>query len=80
MGDIQEQEMAYRAMDSAFLLLTGRATIKELFDNNAEELFIPFLPGDVIDRDTMIQELIEHYAYLEEYDKCIELRDIDKCQ
>lgn len=78
--EIYDQEMGNKAMDNAFLLVTGRATLADLFDLDDPYVFIPFDPDDIPNKEQLIEDLIEHYSHFEEYEKCQELVNLKECQ
>lgn len=76
---MMEQDIAEKALDNAYRLVTGKITLEELFDEAEEstddidkEIYLPFDPEEDIPEDC-IEVLLEHYIYHEEYEKCSEL-------
>ncbi len=61
------------AMLNAYFLILGDLTIDDLIDREEEDIYFPFNPFDY-DKDN-IQEVIDYYAGIEDYEKCIELRN-----
>ena len=81
---MMEQDIAEKALDNAYRLVTGKITLEELFDEAEEstddidkEIYLPFDPEEDIPEDC-IEVLLEHYIYHEEYEKCSELVKVQK--
>ena len=68
-----DEELADIAMDNSFDVITGRIEVKNLFDNKDEVFWLAYLPGDKTSERNVIEILIDHYIYHEEYEKCSEL-------
>ena len=68
-----EEDMFNESMQNAYILLTNKLTFNELFDYNGCTL--PYHPKKNID-NKVINELIDYFCTLEEYEKCSELKKI----
>ena len=66
-----DEEMFHESMQNAYLLVTNQLNFNELFEYNGCGL--PYHPKKKID-DDVINELIDYFCTLEEYEKCSELK------
>ena len=78
------QQIAEKALNNAYRILTGKVTIEGLFEEALiakekidQEIYLPFDPDKEIPSDT-IEILLDHYIYTEEYEKCAELVKLQK--
>ena len=72
------------SMDNAFLLVTKRKTLDDIYieleDDQYRKFYLPFDPIAHDGRDSAtIDLLIEHFEQLEEYEKCAELQKLKTC-
>ena len=68
----KEEEQAYEeSMQNAYILITNQLSFTELFEYNGCEL--PYHPKKKIN-DEVINELIDYFCTLEEYEKCAQLK------
>jgi len=64
--ELFDTEILDKAMDNAFILVTGEKTFEELIDEQ-DEVMLPFnIEEEFFDYDIMI----EYYITTEEYEKC----------
>ena len=68
-----EEDMFNESMQNAYILLTNKLTFNELFDYNGCTL--PYHPKKNID-NKVINELIDYFCTLEEYERCAELKTL----
>ncbi len=66
-----------KCMNNSYLLLTGKKRLEDFFKTDDEVYFVhnpdePILSGDNPVYDT----LIDHFIYLEEYEKCQEILEL----
>jgi len=78
MDFLEDLELYNQAMENAYLVITNKLDVDEiLVDLNNDDLeefslpFNPFLHDDISNEE--IDEVIEHFTGLEEYEKCAEL-------
>ncbi len=78
MDFLEDLELYNQAMDNAYLVITNKLDLEDLLveldnDDLAEFSlpFNPFLHEDISNEE--IDEVIEHFTGLEEYEKCAEL-------
>ena len=65
----------HEIMQNAYEHITGRETMQQKVNRNPHGLFIyPFDPEKVT--ADHIQEVIEHFAKYDDFEKCIELKKI----
>jgi hypothetical protein len=83
MDFLEDIELYNKAMDNAYLVITGKLKLNnilvELNDEDLEDFslpFNPFLHEDISNEE--IDEVIEHFSGLEEYEKCAELLKFKK--
>tara|TARA_R110000850_G_scaffold124654_1_gene242833 strand:- start:10 stop:285 length:276 start_codon:yes stop_codon:yes gene_type:complete len=70
--EIENEEVTYdKSMQNAYILITKQLSFTELFDYNGCEL--PYHPKKKIN-DEVINELIDYFCTLEEYEKCAQLK------
>ena len=74
-----QEEFVDKAMYNTYLIVTKRKTFDDILDKDEEAYFIfnAIEENKDIDND-IIDTLIEHYEYSEEYEKCAELISIKK--
>jgi hypothetical protein len=83
MEDFEEDlEMFHEAMSNAYLLVTNRVSMENLYeslDKGLGHLSLPFDPA-VHDgkSDDVLDMLVEYFIETEEYEKCSELMKIKK--
>ncbi len=85
--------MLSQSIENSYLLLTGNATLEELLSylswtlikegNGPDDFNEDMLPVFFIEPGTsptydQLDEMIEHYVYLEEYEKCHFLKEFKK--
>ena len=61
------EAMVHESMQNAYLLITKQLTFNDLFEYNG--CVLPYHPKKNID-DDVINELIDYFCTLEEYEKC----------
>ncbi len=73
----EDLELFNQAMDNAYLFVTGRIDMEDIYkavDRGVEKFSLPFDPLKHDGRsDDIIDMLIEHFINTEEYEKCTEL-------
>jgi hypothetical protein len=78
----EDLELFDQAMNNAYLFVTGRIDIDDIYktvDMGVEPFSLPFDPLKHNGRsDDIIDMLIEHFINTEEYDKCTELTELKK--
>ena len=79
--DLQSYE---ESMKNAFLIVTRRKTVSDIYEQLEEgddiEFYLPFNPMESDGRDVpTIELLLEYFEEMEEYEKCAELVKIKKC-
>ena len=65
------EEPYEESMQNAYILITNQLSFDELFDYNGCSL--PYHPKKKIN-DEVIDELIDYFCTLEEYEKCAQLK------
>tara|TARA_R100001129_G_scaffold175413_1_gene148426 strand:+ start:631 stop:897 length:267 start_codon:yes stop_codon:yes gene_type:complete len=75
MTDLEEEvnEIMYESMTNSYMIITEKLTFEDLLDYNGCSL--PFDPKKDIDND-VIDEIIDYFCILEEYEKCGELKKL----
>tara|TARA_R100001198_G_scaffold89661_1_gene66308 strand:+ start:230 stop:496 length:267 start_codon:yes stop_codon:yes gene_type:complete len=75
MTDLEEEvnEIMYESMTNSYMIITNKLTFEDLLDYNGCSL--PFDPKKDIDND-VIDEIIDYFCILEEYEKCGELKKL----
>ena len=75
-----EEEVINNTMHYSYLLITNQITFDELLDLSELEGFgLIFDPEDPnLNEDEIIDTLLDHFIYLEEYEKCQDLIEIKK--
>ena len=75
MTDLEEEvnEIMYESMTNSYMIITDKLTFEDLLDYNGCSL--PFDPKKDIDND-VIDEIIDYFCILEEYEKCGELKKL----
>jgi len=63
----------YLCMQSSYELLLGKKTINELLEEHGR-LYLMFNPSTLCAL-VVYNELIDYFSSIDEFDKCIELRD-----
>jgi|TARA_R100001530_G_scaffold132710_1_gene105374 hypothetical protein len=79
MDFLEDLELYNTAMENAYNVITGKITLDQVYidiEDSDEDLefplpFNPFLHEDVSDEE--IDEIIDHFVELEEYEKCQDL-------
>ena len=85
MDFLEDLELYERAMQNAYLLITKRKTLDDIYYNLEEDEIEDFpLPFDPLQTDgrspDVIDVVIEYFTSTEEYEKCAHLVKIkDKC-
>tara|TARA_R110002051_G_scaffold307513_1_gene378588 strand:- start:1388 stop:1654 length:267 start_codon:yes stop_codon:yes gene_type:complete len=73
----EDLELFNQAMDNAYLFVTGRMNMDDIYnamDRGVEKFSLPFDPIKHDGKsDDIIDMLIEHFINTEEYEKCTEL-------
>ena len=67
----QQEESYEESMQNAYILITNQLSFEQLFDYNGCKL--PYHPKKKIN-DEVINELIDYFCTLEEYEKCAQLK------
>ena len=67
------EEEYHESMINSYILLTEKLSWQELFDHN--QCLLPFSVEKNIDND-VIDEIIDYFCTLEEYEKCGELKKL----
>ena len=70
---MDEDDLHNESMENAYLLITKKLSFNELLDYNGCKL--PYHPKKKIN-DEVIDELIDYFCTLEEYEKCGELKKL----
>tara|TARA_R100000900_G_C3274463_1_gene152425 strand:+ start:410 stop:676 length:267 start_codon:yes stop_codon:yes gene_type:complete len=75
MTDLEKEvnEIMYESMTNSYMIITDKLTFEDLLDYNGCSL--PFDPKKDIDND-VIDEIIDYFCILEEYEKCGELKKL----
>lgn len=75
-----KEDIVNRSMHYSYLLITQQIEFEELMELQLEEGFgLIFDPYDShINEDEIIDTLLDHFIYLEEYEKCQDLVEIKK--
>ena len=73
-----------QSMDNAFLIVTKRKTLDDIYleleKEDSPEFFLPFDPIENDGRDpATLDLLISHFEELEDYEKCSELQKLKTC-
>jgi hypothetical protein len=72
------EDIINSTMHYSYLLITNQISFDELIEAQVEEgfglIFDPYDP--YINEDDVIDTLLDHFIYLEEYEKCQDLIDI----
>ena len=77
MDFLEDLDLYNRAMENAYLLVTGKKTLSELLTNDIANIPLPFDPEHEDGRSSDILDiLIVYYEGLEEYEKCSELTNL----
>jgi len=75
-----KEEMVNKTMHYSYLLITNQISFDELMEVQIEEgfglIFDPYDP--YINEEDIIDTLLDHFIYLEEYEKCQDLIEIKK--
>lgn len=74
--DMYTQEYAEQGLDNSYMVLTGKITLEELFVKYPYRVYLAHVPGNVENESAIIDDLILHYTYYEEYEKCVELQKL----
>ena len=74
--DMYAQEHAEQGLENSYMVLTGKITLEELFVKFPYRVYLAHVPGDTEDESAIIDDLISHYIYYEEYEKCVELQKL----
>ena len=76
----RKESIINNSMHYSYLLLTNQITFDELLDISQIEGFgLIFDPEDpYLNEDDIIDTLLDHFIYLEEYEKCQDLIEIKK--
>ena len=69
-----EEDFVHSAFLNSFLLLTGRKDEEEFFGKNGPGLVVAHDISEPISKDEL-DGIITYFAELDDFDKCIELRD-----
>ena len=73
-----------QSMENAYLIITKKKTLEEIYDNLDIDIdidfYLPFNPVEGDGRDiATIELLLEYFEETEEYEKCSELVKIKEC-
>tara|TARA_R110001583_G_scaffold138895_1_gene290698 strand:+ start:222 stop:512 length:291 start_codon:yes stop_codon:yes gene_type:complete len=85
MDFLEDMELYERAMKNAYLIITKRKTLDDIYyeleEDIIDDLPLPFDPIEEDGRsDDIIDIVIEYFTSTEEYEKCAELVKIkEKC-
>lgn len=72
------EEAVNEVMHYSYLIITNQVTLNELYESDFDFGLI-FDPEDpYLDIDEIIDTLLDHFIYLEEYEKCQDLINIKK--
>jgi len=76
----RNESIINNSMHYSYLLITNQITFDELLDISQIEGFgLIFDPEDpYLNEDDIIDTLLDHFIYLEEYEKCQDLIEIKK--
>tara|TARA_R110002020_G_scaffold13584_7_gene48793 strand:- start:2946 stop:3212 length:267 start_codon:yes stop_codon:yes gene_type:complete len=72
--ELDEEEMYREAMTNAYLLITNKLTFDELFEYNG--CYLPYNPKTDNISNSILEDLIDYFCELEEYEKCSEIKKI----
>jgi len=75
-NEIADEELARLANDNTFNILTGKVTIKELFNQDIDVPLLVDPSQEFLSNTTKMEILdgmIDYYVEVEEYEKCSEL-------
>ena len=62
------------AIENTYSLVIEGKTIEEIFENEETDIAIYFVePEEITPSD--VDEMIEHFEYFEEYEKCLKLQE-----
>ena len=74
---LEDLDLYNRAMENAYLLVTGKRTLEQLLTNDVEDIPLPFDPESEDGKSSDILDiLIVYYEEMEEYEKCAELTNL----
>ena len=82
MDFLEDLEMYNKAMENAYLIITKRTTLDDIYyefeqEKELKEFFLPFDPIQEDGRSPdIIDMVIEYFITTEEYEKCAELTKI----
>ena len=84
MDFLEDLELYNSAMENAYQVITGRVSVEEVYmelEDTDEDIefplpFNPFLQEDITDSE--IDDVIEYFIDIEEYEKCQELVNCKK--
>ena len=77
MDFLEDLDLYNRAMENAYLLVTGKTTLEELLTDDTEDIPLPFDPENEDGKSSDILDiLIVYYEEMEEYEKCSELTNL----
>lgn len=62
-----------KAMRNGYNLLMENTTVKKILDSGDDYIYFPFDPTSPSKED--IFNMLEYFGYVEEYEKCIELKE-----
>lgn len=68
-----EEEILDEAYYNAYLILTNKTTLKELLKSKGEIVFIPYDPEVPETVELIIDDIIEYFSSIEDYEICAEL-------
>jgi hypothetical protein len=80
MDFLEDLEEYNNVMHNAYLVITKKKTLDQLYKDLEEEGDYFSLPFNFSDRETTIENLIEHFSDMEDYEKCQELVNIKNVQ
>ena len=74
---LEDLDLYNRAMENAYLLVTGKKTLEELLAKDVVDLPLPFDPENEDGKSSDVLDiLIVYYEEMEEYEKCTELTNL----
>ena len=84
-GEIDEDELTHQAFNNTYKILVGLKTIEEIMDEGNDTTPFIFDPEEFKSKDNifhsknqLIDDVIDYFCYLEEFEKCAELLKLKK--
>jgi hypothetical protein len=75
---INDEELLDMSMRNAYTLLMGVETMEEIMNKSLKIIALPWDPRNDVDEDEEIQNVMDYFVSIEEYEKCADLRDLLK--